>query len=560
ASGVAAGLEVGTLDNAGIVMVGGDLPASITVAGGTFVNGQSGDVTVLPTGLPTGPTHLLNAVLSNQGRLTAAGNLTVNGGATAAHTNAGAITVAAGQTLTVTGGTFSNLAGNPQVGIPPGVIGGEGTLDVTGTTFSNSGTVAPGFSPGNLTVAGPYGTGRTGLVEIELGGTTPGTGHDRLQVNGAAAFGGVLSFLPFADFIPSAADSFQVLTFGSASTRFSTVTPLDLGGGLFLDTLWSPTDLSLVARRVIPLPANPIDLAISSGSGRVYALMQLPTGGAASIVAIDGTTHQPLDTFFLDAGSPRALAVNPRTERLYVSDLQGTFVVDGVTGTTVTVLGIQGGASTVDEANNLVYVPGTVSYEVPCPPFICSVNVPALVKVDGATDTVFTADTVHIGGRDRLAFGAAFNPNDGLVYVAVNETPGFVKIVNPVTNSLVDSIAVPDNPWAVAINATTNRLYVTSDAANSVTAVNLATRTVIGGVPIGGYVPNVAVDESVNRVYAPNFDASTVTIIDGATNAVLKVIPAGAATDGAYDAVPGPVGAALFIGRYNAGEITVTRR
>jgi YVTN family beta-propeller protein len=555
ASGVSTELTVGALDNAGTVLVGGELPATITVAGGSFVNSPSGTVTVLPGA----GTHVINATLANQGTLQLAGSLMVSGGATAAHQNGGAISIFAGQTLAVTGGTFANLAGNPQVGIPPGSIAGEGILEVTGTTFGNSGTVAPGFSPGNLTVAGSFGTGRTGVVQIELGGTEPGLSHDRLQVTGAAEVGTSLTFVPFLDFIPSAADSFQVLTFGSAANH--TVPPLDLGGGLFLDTLWSPADLSLIGRRVIPTPGNPVDLAVSSATGRVYALLGLPTGGLASVVALDGTTHEPVDTIVVDAVNPTGLGINPATEKLYVADFQGgVFVIDGRSGALLTGFGLQqAGPATADEANNLVYLTAWVQ-SVTCTPTCVAITVPALLKVDGATDTLFTADTVHVGGVNRQAFGAAFNPNDGLVYVAVNQTPGVVRVVDPRANQVVASITVPDNPWAVALNTTTNRLYVTSDAANSVTAVDLATRSVIGTVPIGGYVPNVAVDETVNRIYAPNFDASTVTIIDGATNAVLKVIPAGAATDGAYDAVPGAIGAALFIGRYNAGEITVTRR
>jgi YVTN family beta-propeller protein len=552
ASPSAGEFTVGAIDNAGTVFLLGEVPATLTILGnGEFTNRPSGTLTV-----PFG-SHVLNAMLVNLGTVTVVGGLTVNH-ATAQHQNSGLITVAAGQRLTITGGTFTNVAaGN----FPPGVISGEGILDVTGTAFSNAGSVAPGFSPGVLSLAGNYGGTRTGLLDIELGGSTAGTEYDRLQVSGVAALGGVLNITLINGFTPSAADSFGILSFGSATDRFSTIASLDLGGGLFLDTLWSPTDLALVGRRVISTPGNPVDLAVSSGTGRVYALVGLPTGGAASVVAVDGTTHEPVDTAFIDAVTPFALAVNPVTEKLYISDFQGVvFVVDGQSGTSLNAIGLQAGFATVDEAKNLVYLPATLSVNVCAPPQVCLVDVPGLVKLDGAADTVFTADTVQLGGVGQQVFGSAFNPNDGLVYVALNEDPGFVLVVDPGARSVVDSIPVASSPFAVALNPATNRLYVTSDRDNSVTAVDLTTRTVIGSVAIGGYTPNVAVDVDLDRIYAPNYDASTVTIIDGATNTVLKVIPAGAATDGAYDAVPGPVGAALFIGRYNAGEITITRR
>ena len=64
----------------------------------------------------------------------------------------------------------------------PGILGGTGTI--TGNV-SGTGTVAPGTSPGVLTINGNFTPG--GTVELEAASpyTTAGTHFDRIVVNGA---------------------------------------------------------------------------------------------------------------------------------------------------------------------------------------------------------------------------------------------------------------------------------------------------------------------------------------------------------------------------------------
>jgi dipeptidyl aminopeptidase/acylaminoacyl peptidase len=231
---------VNALDNSGTVLLAGTAPATLTIAGaGGLANRASGEVTVLP-----GASHVLNATLANQGTVTLDGGLTVNR-ASAQHLNAGLITVAAGQTLTITGGTFTNAAGNPNLQIPPGIIGGEGTLDVSGTTFVNDGTVAPGFSPGLLSLTGAYPGSPTSLLDIELGGTAAGTEYDRLAVSGAAALDGALNVTLVNGFTPGLGDQFTILTYGSMSGAFRSVLLPTLPLGLLWQTATNPTSMVL---------------------------------------------------------------------------------------------------------------------------------------------------------------------------------------------------------------------------------------------------------------------------------------------------------------------------
>ncbi len=85
------------------------------------------------------------------------------------------------------------------------VLGGNGI--VFRANVEAGGTVAPGVSPGILTIDGNY-TQTTGArLEIEIGGTTPGTDYDQLIVTGTATFeAGTAINLSLIDADPTDAD------------------------------------------------------------------------------------------------------------------------------------------------------------------------------------------------------------------------------------------------------------------------------------------------------------------------------------------------------------------
>jgi hypothetical protein len=84
---------------------------------------------------------------------------------------------------TITGGTV-------QLNAPGSLSGSGGTITAT---LVNGANVAPGTSPGTITVVGAYTQTGAGTLAVELNGTTPGTQHDQLVVQGTVSLGGTLS-------------------------------------------------------------------------------------------------------------------------------------------------------------------------------------------------------------------------------------------------------------------------------------------------------------------------------------------------------------------------------
>ncbi|MCI0359285.1 MAG: M12 family metallo-peptidase, partial [Planctomycetaceae bacterium] len=142
---------------------------------------------------------ITGAVTGTGATLTKAGAGTLNLGGTNTYT--GATTISGGR-LNINGSVTSNVSV-----LINGTLGGTGTI--TGAV-SGAGMVAPGLSPGVLTINGNFTP--TGTVQLEAATpyTTAGTHFDRLVVNGAVNLSGAsLSFIGAG----GAASSGQVITF-----------------------------------------------------------------------------------------------------------------------------------------------------------------------------------------------------------------------------------------------------------------------------------------------------------------------------------------------------------
>ncbi len=101
-----------------------------------------------------------------------------------------------------------------------------------GTNLSNLGTLEIGDSPGQLSVTGSYQQSVDGILEIEIGGTTPVSEHDFLSVMGLARLAGTLEVSLIDGFVPEIGDNFGFLMsdVGFAG-MFNTLNLPDLGDG-----------------------------------------------------------------------------------------------------------------------------------------------------------------------------------------------------------------------------------------------------------------------------------------------------------------------------------------
>lgn len=221
---------------------------TVTGNGSTWTN--SGNLILSGSALNTSTTGDSQLVVSDGGTVEIGGTLRIHGNGTVNLQSGGTILT---QHFDPTDGTFNFTGGTLAI---TGEFAGDlhvpqaGTLKGDGTVVGNvmnAGLVAPGFSPEIIHVDGDYEQTAEGTLEIEIGGLTPGTQHDQLQVTGTATLNGRLQVSLIDGFVPVANDEIIALQAGNISGTFSSIAPpvLDPMGNIAVQYIYNDTDMRI---------------------------------------------------------------------------------------------------------------------------------------------------------------------------------------------------------------------------------------------------------------------------------------------------------------------------
>ena len=270
-----------------------------------------------------------------------------------------------------------------------------------------------------------------------------------------------------------------------------------LSGLCVLLALASPARADWVTGH-LPAGNEPQAIAINPVTNKIY----VSNRQSGDVTVIDGATG---DTAMVAAGTqPNQLAVNPVTNRVYVMNGGGNVtVIDGATNTTATLgAGIAPTAVAVNPATNKVYVANSGYSDG---------TGGSVTEFDGHTHAVVTFGA---GSKPRAV---AVNPATNKIYVA-NYGGGNVTVIDGFTG---DTVMVPAGTEcrSLAVNPVTNRIYVANYLGASITVIDGTADTVLATVPApGSYPTGVAVDPVADKIYVSCIGTSSVTVIDGATN------------------------------------------
>ncbi len=163
------------------------------------------------------------------------GGLTNNGNLVALHTTINGAVVN-NNAVTVVGTVDFN-----------GLVSGPGNFFGPGTANFNGG-MAPGASAAQINFEGNVNLSSSNILQMELGGATPGTQFDRLHIDGHLSLAGTLQVSLLNNFFPTAGNIFDLLDWGTQDGQFSSVQLPNLGGALGWNTsqLYTSGQLSVV--------------------------------------------------------------------------------------------------------------------------------------------------------------------------------------------------------------------------------------------------------------------------------------------------------------------------
>ncbi len=164
-------------------------------------------------------------------------------------------TLTLGGTITATSVTIDSGATAADVATINANVTNNGTLLENNATL----LIATGVQ-GILVINGNYTQGFFGTLNMLINGTTAGSGYDQLQISGTASLAGTLTVGVVSGYTIPTGHTFSMLTFGSRSGSFGTVTN---DTGATLTTQYNSTDFNFLSRADVPPPSDddvPADL------------------------------------------------------------------------------------------------------------------------------------------------------------------------------------------------------------------------------------------------------------------------------------------------------------
>ncbi|HLJ95082.1 MAG TPA: DUF4214 domain-containing protein, partial [Gemmataceae bacterium] len=269
-SGELDGSPGSTINNSGTFTAQNDSVSGDGGAGAGLIFNNTGTFTKSGT---TGTTAFQGNQFNNSG------TVNVQSGTLSFSTN---YNQTAGSTVVSPGAT---LASSGTVNILAGSLSGTGTVSAD---VSNAGTVSTGGSTGTLTIARSFTQTATGTLNVKIGSASQ---FDTIAVGGAANLGGTLNISLQNGFVPTAGQSFKILTFASSNGDFATKTGLTIGSNLSFNPVIDPADFTLV----VSAP-NPGTVQFSAGtytandSSGVATITVARNGGSQGTVSVNFAT------------------------------------------------------------------------------------------------------------------------------------------------------------------------------------------------------------------------------------------------------------------------------
>jgi hypothetical protein len=195
--------------------------------------------------------------------------------------NAGTVNVQAGtmgEPAPGAAGAFVQSAGTTTISadatLSMNTTLGGGTLRGAGIVRSlvnSGGTVAPGLSPGTLTVAEDFTQGPGGTLAEEIAGPLAAQ-FDRLIVGGAASLAGTLAISSDPGYAPAPQSIHRLLTAASVTGTFAALTGAAVGDSAYAGDYLADGMRLCFAGCVAPPLMHKLSVTLSgSGSGAVYS-------------------------------------------------------------------------------------------------------------------------------------------------------------------------------------------------------------------------------------------------------------------------------------------------
>ncbi|MDQ3978682.1 MAG: serine/threonine-protein kinase [Actinomycetota bacterium] len=265
-----------------------------------------------------------------------------------------------------------------------------------------------------------------------------------------------------------------------------------------------PTTTVTTQAPPLALPAvgtgtEPTSVAVNPRTNRLY----VANSGSLNVTVIDGESRQVLATVPMST-RPQSVAVNQRSGRVYVATAESSVVV------------ISGDSNEVVGTIPLTSRPGGLAIDHRTDRVFVATSDPVLAVVDGPSSRVIA--NIPLAARP---WSVAVIPETNRIFVT-SQDAGTLSIIDGASYAVLATVPVGPRPCGVATNPRSRRVYVTSLDAGTVTVVDADVNTVVTTITVGSKPCGVTVNSQSSRVYATHNEAGTISVLDGNANEVLR--------------------------------------
>ena len=88
-----------------------------------------------------------------------------------------------------------------------------------------------------------------------------------------------------------------------------------------------------------------------------------------------------------------------------------------------------------------------------------------------------------------------------------------VAVIDAKADTVMTTVDVGENPWALFHNRDLNRIYCANTGSNTVTVIDAEADSVLSTPPVGDNPGALAYDPNSGKVYCANFDGSSISVI-----------------------------------------------
>ncbi|MGZ8199994.1 MAG: beta-propeller fold lactonase family protein [Methylosarcina sp.] len=110
------------------------------------------------------------------------------------------------------------------------------------------------------------------------------------------------------------------------------------------------------------------------------------------------------------------------------------------------------------------------------------------------------------------------------VYVANNNAPGTVSVIDPDTNTVIASLFVMNNPTRLLVAPDGTKVYVSNKESDTVQVIDTATNTISATIMVGDGPEHMVITSDGHTLFVANGYANTVSAVDTTSNSVIATI------------------------------------